>query len=102
MKLALIALAPLMLGACAREGQSPVDPTTDPVVSAPTPPPADPAPATNGWIWAMAVRATDGECIPGATFTVASGQAYVGEVVTQLTPRAQSGITATSASGSGA
>jgi hypothetical protein len=85
-KLALIALAPLILGACSRESQSPVDPTPDHVRSAPTPPPANPAPATDGWIWAMAVRATDGGCIPGATFTVASGQAYVGEVFTQQTP----------------
>ena len=28
----------------------------------------------------------DGGCIPGATFTVVSGQSYVGEVITQQTP----------------
>ena len=86
MKLTMIALAALTLGACARESHPLLDPTPDPVISSPTPPPADPVPATNGWIWAMAVRATDGGCIPGATFTVASGQAYVGEVITQQTP----------------
>jgi hypothetical protein len=28
----------------------------------------------------------DGGCIPGATFTVVSGQSYAGEVITQQTP----------------
>jgi len=28
----------------------------------------------------------DGGCITGATFTVVSGQSYVGEVITQQTP----------------
>ena len=86
MKLAMIALAALILGGCSRERQSPIGPTPDPVISAPTPPPADPAPATNGWIWAMAVRESDGGCIAGATFTVVSGQAHVGDVITQQTP----------------
>ena len=75
MRLAMIALAALILGAC----------SPDPVISGPTPPPADPAPATHGWIWAMAVG-KDGGCIPGATFTVVSGQSHVGEVITQQTP----------------
>jgi hypothetical protein len=82
MKLATIALAALVLGACSQESQSLLDPTPDPVISAHTPPPA---PATNGWIWAMAVG-EDGGCITGATFTVVSGQSYVGEVITQQTP----------------
>lgn len=87
MRLAMIALAALILGACARESQPLLDPTPDPdpVISGPTPPPADPAPATNGWIWAMAVR-PGGDCVPGATFTIVSGQLYVGEVITQQTP----------------
>jgi hypothetical protein len=83
MKLAMIALAALALGACSRESPSLLDPTPDSGISGPTPPPADPA--TSGWIWAMAVG-KDGGCIPGATFTVVSGQSYVGEVITQQTP----------------
>ena len=84
MKLALIAVAALIVGACSLE-KSPVDPTSDPDTSTPTPPPAVPAPTTDGWLWAMAIR-TDGGCIPGATFTVVSGPSYVGEVITQQTP----------------
>ena len=75
-----LALAALILAACSRESPSLLDPTPD---SGTAPPPA--VPATNGWIWAMAVG-KDGGCIPGATFTVVSGQSYVGEVITQQTP----------------
>ena len=80
MKVAMFALAALILGACSHESQSLLDPTPDSVTSGPTPPPA-----ANGWIWAMAVG-KGGSCIPGATFTVVSGQSYVGEVITQQTP----------------
>ena len=69
MKLAIVALAALILGACSRENPSLLDL----------------APTTNGWIWAMAVG-KDGGCLTGATFTVVSGQSYVGEVITQQTP----------------
>ena len=84
MKLALIAVAALIVGACSLE-KTPVDPTSDPDTPSPIPFPTVPAPTTDGWLWAMAVR-TDGSCIPGATFTVVSGPSYVGEVLTQQTP----------------
>ena len=83
MKLAMFALAALTLCACSRESHSVLDPTPDSHIrhySA-----SRGSPATNGWIWAMAVG-KDGGCIPGATFTVVSGQSYVGEVITQQTP----------------
>ena len=81
MKLAMFALAALTLGACSRESPPLLDPTPDSGISGLTP--ADPA--TSGWIWAMAVG-NDGGCIPGATFTVVSGQSYVDEIITQQTP----------------
>lgn len=84
MKFAVAALVAFTHIGCSPAAPSP--PSSNPTTrTSDSPSPTVPPPATNGWIWAMAVDRS-GLCIADATFEVISGQGSSGDIIRQETP----------------